>query len=251
MRGTLYGVGTGPGDSELMTLKAVRIIKKCQVIAIPVSDSRLSEPFLEEFKKRKQKGESRYYEYLKNCVAYQIALPNIPEMEQKDILYVPMPMMKEKEKLKQLHDLGAKRIEELLKNQKQVAFLTLGDPTVYSTYLYLHKRILNQGLQAEIISGVPSFCASAARLNIGLVENKQQLHVIPASYGIEEAICLPGTKILMKAGKKMKEVKETVRKYHQEIEMVENCGMEGERLYTSIDQVPEESSYYSLIIIKD
>lgn len=252
MSGILYGIGTGPGDPELMTIKAVKIIKACEVIAIPVSDLDLKEPFLEIYESKKDKMiDGKSYDYLKKCVAYQIALPNVPEMEKKDILYVPMPMIKEKKILKKIHDLGAKKIGELLQEEKNVGFLTLGDPTVYSTYLYIHKRIIEEGFRAEMVSGVPSFCASAARMNIGLVENRQQLHVIPASYGVEEAISLSGTKVLMKAGRKMREVKEAVRKYHQGIQMIEKCGMEGEKIYTSIDEVPDESSYYSLMIIKE
>ena len=57
-------------------------------------------------------------------------------------------------------------------------FLTLGDPTVYSTYLYVHKRILEKGYEAEIVSGITSFCAVAARLNMGLVEMAEPLHVL-------------------------------------------------------------------------
>ena len=68
-----------------------------------------------------------------------------------------------------------------------MAFLTLGDPTVYSTYLYVHKRVEAAGYETEIVSGITSFCAVAARLNMGLVEKAEPLHVIPASYQIEEA----------------------------------------------------------------
>ena len=62
-----------------------------------------------------------------------------------------------------------------------MAFLTLGDVTVYSTYLYLHRRVVKAGFEAEIVSGIPSFCAAAARLGIGLVETKEEHHVITAT----------------------------------------------------------------------
>ena len=245
MKGILYGIGTGPGDPELMTIKAVRVIKECDVIALPVSNTQFTEPVLETAKQEKNEA------LLSGCIAFQIAFPNVPEMKEKAILFLPMPMCKDKEKLKQIHDLSANVIKELLEEGKKVGFLTLGDPSVYSTYLYVHNRIVKSGLRAEILSGITSFCASAARLNMGLVENKEQLHVIPASYGIEEALKLPGTKVLMKAGKKMPQVKEAVRKSGQNMMMVENCGMETEQVYTSIDQVPDASSYYSLIVVKE
>ena len=69
-------------------------------------------------------------------------------------------------------------------------FLTLGDPTVYSTYMYIHKKIQNFGYDAEIVSGIPSFCAVAAKMGISLSEKAEELHVIPAVYQIEEGICL-------------------------------------------------------------
>lgn len=245
MKGILYGIGTGPGDPELMTLKAVRTIKECDVIALPISKGEFTEPVLETAEQQKKET------LLEGCIAFQIAYANVPEMKEKGILFTPMPMCKEKEKLKRIHDLSTEKITELLNQGKKVGFLTLGDPSVYSTYLYIHNRIVKSGLHAEILSGIPSFCASAARLNIGLVENKEPLHVIPASYGTLEALKLPGTKVLMKAGKKMPEVKEAVKKSGQRMLMVENCGMANEQIYTSVDEVPDKSSYYSLVVVKE
>lgn len=246
MEGKFYGVGVGPGDPELMTLKAAAVIRACHVIAVPVSDSALKEPQYEE-----AGAECRYPEYLEKCVAYQIALPVVPEMEKKARLYLPMPMMKEKEKLKQIHDLCAAAAAQQLKKGCDIAFITLGDPSVYSTCLYVHKRLVEKGCKTELIPGIPSFCAAAARLKMGLVENKDELHIIPASYEIEKGLQLPGTKVLMKAGKKMPYVKQCVKERGMQIKMVENCGMEAERLYDQVDDIPDQSSYYSLLIIKD
>lgn len=162
-----------------------------------------------------------------------------------------MPMTKDPEKLQESHDAAAARIEEYLREGKDVAFLTLGDPTVYSTYLYVHKRVEADGFPVEIISGITSFCAAAARMNMGLVEKAEPLHVIPASYPVEEALRLSGTKVLMKAGKKMGRVKEELLKLDEEVTMIENCGMEGEACYRSAREIPEEAGYYSLIIVKE
>ncbi|SES63695.1 precorrin-2 C(20)-methyltransferase [[Clostridium] polysaccharolyticum] len=245
MLGILYGIGTGPGDPELMTMKAVRIIKECDVIALPISNRQaVTEPVVLE-------AGTCSDEILKGCAAYQIALPNVPEMKKKPVLLTPMPMCKDKAELKAIHDASADKAEELIKEGKKIAFLTLGDPTVYSTYLYLHKRMVKRGLPAQIISGVPSFCASAARMGTGLVENKQQLHILPSSYGVEQGIKLSGTKVLMKAGKKMGQIKEEIKNHRQQFYMVENCGMENEAVYREIEQVPEHASYYSLIVLKE
>ena len=75
--------------------------------------------------------------------------------------------------------------------------------------------------------------------------------MIPASYQIEEALKLPGTKVLMKAGKKMKRVKEQMKILGEEGMMIENCGMENEKIYRSVEEIPDDAGYYSLIIVKD
>lgn len=85
---------------------------------------------------------------------------------------------------------------------------------------------------------------------MGLVENREELHVIPASYGVEESLDMPGTKVLMKAGKKMPYVKQVIREKALEAEMVENCGMSTERIYKNVDEIPDQAGYYSLMIIK-
>ena len=184
-------------------------------------------------------------------MAYRIARGAVPEAEKKDRIFLPMPMIKEKERLKEIHDRDADAVAELLEEGKDVVFLTLGDPTVYSTCMYVHKRLKKKGYRTELVPGIPSFCAAAARMDISLVENRQELHVLPASYQIEEGLELPGTKVLMKAGRKMAEVKRLLLEKGLEAEMVENCGMEGERICLSAEEIPEKAGYYSLLIVKE
>ena len=226
MKGKLYGVGVGPGDPELLTLKALRLVKEADIIALPGENPR-------------------------DTVAYKIVLGAYPELEKKELLAVPMPMTKDPEILEKSHQEGTDLVASCLEKGNNVAFLTLGDPTVYSTYIYIHKRIAGLGYETEIVSGITSFCAVAARLNMGLVEKAEPLHVIPASYQIEEALKLPGTKVLMKAGKKMKEVKARIQELGEEAVMIENCGMPDEKIYRSAEEIPEDAGYYSLVIIKE
>ncbi len=229
MQGKLYGVGVGPGDPELLTLKALRLIKENEVIAVPGKDIRAS-------------------------VAYQIVKGAYEDLDKKTLIPVAMPMTKDPQVLKANHDKAADQVEDYLRKGKNVVFLTLGDTTVYSTYLYVHKRILERGYEAEIVSGITSFCAVAARMNMGLVEADQPLHVIPATYKaqeMDEILKLPGTKVLMKTGKKMKQVKESIEKSGQKAVMIENCGMPSEKIYRSAEEIPEDSGYYSLIIVKE
>ena len=246
MSGTFTGVGVGPGDPELMTLKAVRAIRECSVIAVPVSDNSLEAPVCE-----KAGTESQYKEYLDRCVAFGIARGAVPEVEKKDRIFLPMPMIKEKDKLRNIHDMDADAVAEILEQGKDVVFLTLGDPTVYSTCMYVHKRLKRKGYPTELVPGIPSFCAAAARMDISLAENRQEVHILPASYQIEKGLELPGTKVLMKAGRKMSDVKQILMEKGLEAEMVENCGMENEKVYLSAEEIPEQAGYYSLLIVKE
>ena len=134
----LYGVGVGPGDPELMTLKAVRAIRECDVIAIPGSGQKIN-------------------------AAYTIVKKAVPEVEEKELAEIPMPMTRDSRKLEESHRAGTEQITAYLDQGKSVAFLTLGDPSVYSTYMYIHHRIVSRGYAAEMIPGIPSFCAAAAR----------------------------------------------------------------------------------------
>lgn len=229
MKGKLFGLGVGPGDPELLTIKALRLIQESDVIAVPGNNP-------------------------KDSVAYEIVKGAYPELEDKRLLPIAMPMTKDPVVLEENHKKAADLIETCLKEGQQVAFLTLGDPTVYSTYLYVHKRICERGYEAEIVSGITSFCAAAARLNMGLVEMAEPLHVIPATYQSEEmdeVLKLPGTKVLMKSGRKLETVRESILRSGQKAVMVENCGMPSEKVYKCAEEIPEQAGYYSLIIVKE
>ena len=229
MRGILYGVGVGPGDPELMTLKAVRMIRENEVIAVPGAEA-------------------------KETVAYQIAVQAVPELADKELLSIYMPMTHDAKELEENHRKGAKALEEVLDQGKDIVFLTLGDPTIYSTFSYLQKRVEDDGYETALVSGITSFCAVAARLNRGLVEMAEPLHVIPATYKAEEMddlLKLPGTKVLMKSGKRLKAVRESILRSGQKAVMIENCGMPDEKIYESAEEIPEEAGYYTLLIVKE
>ena len=132
MSGTLYGVGVGPGDPKLMTFLAAETIEKCPVIAVP-ADRELA-------------------------VSYRIAGGIVKGIGQKECLNLAIPMTKDQQVLKEKYEQDAELIIQKLQEGKDVAYLTIGDPTIYSTYIYLHRLIQKQGYPAEIISGIPSFC---------------------------------------------------------------------------------------------
>ena len=101
----------------------------------------------------------------------------------------------------------------------------------------------------EFISGVPSFCAAAAVLGRPLANGSEQLHIIPSSYNVEEALSLPGTKVLMKAGSRMAKVKKLLEENGYEAQGVQRCGMEGEKIYRSTAELDEEAGYYTILIV--
>lgn len=225
MAGIIYGIGVGPGDPELMTLKAVKRIRELKVIAIP----------------HKEK---------EHCTAYQIARQAVPEIEEKECIYLPMPMTKDEEVLKKSHDLAAKKVEEYLDKGEDVGFITLGDVSIYSTFAYLWERLQKEGYNTCLESGIPSFCAVAARLGIPLVSGAEELHIIPASYQIRDALKLSGVKVLMKAGRQMETVKKELKQWGASAVMVENCGMSNEKIYGSLEDIPDDAGYYSLVIVR-
>lgn len=243
-QGKFYGVGVGPGDPELLTLKALKCIRECDVLAIPVSA-----PESMDVKYGRENEDTK--KLLEACVAYQIVKPVCPEATDKDMIFLPMPMIKDKELLNKVHDTCAQAVAELIQGGKDVCFITLGDPTVYSTCMYVHDRVKQMGCATAVIPGVTSFCAAAARLDMAIAGNREEIHIIPASYQVEDSLKLPGTKVLMKAGKKMAVVKETIRKENLQVRMVENCGMETEKVYECLEEIPDQASYYSLMILKE
>ena len=142
-------------------------------------------------------------------------------------------------------------LEEVLDQGKDIVFLTLGDPTIYSTFSYLQKRVEDDGYETALVSGITSFCAAAARTNQPLVEWNQTLHIVPAVHRLGDTPDAEGNYVFMKSGKKMKQVKEILRETGKQVSMVENCGMETEHVYRSVDEIPDDSGYFSLIIAKE
>lgn len=156
MLGKFYGIGVGPGDKELLTLKAQRVLSDVPVVAVPYSKAE------------------------KDSVALQIAEDFlIPEHQ---VVKLLMPMTHDVEKLKEAWQQAALNIKPFLLEGKDVAFLTLGDASLYSTYTYLLDSLKEElpEVEVETIPGITSFSASAALVNTPLAEGKEPLAVIPA-----------------------------------------------------------------------
>jgi len=164
-------------------------------------------------------------------------------------------MIKDKEILNKIHDEIYKDIAEFLAEDKTVAFLVIGDPSIYSTYSYIHARVAENKGTAVMINGIPSFCAVAAALGISLGDNKEEIHIIPASYDVNHTLELDGTKIYMKSGKKLAQLKKALLEYEGlrclEVYAVSNCGMKDESISVGLDNLDTESGYLTIVIVKE
>ncbi len=226
MSGILYGVGVGPGDPDLITMKAVKLIKENDVIAVAGKDA-------------------------KEAVAYKIAVQTVPELADKELVPVYMPMVMDKEEQEKQHREGAKLLEKYLEQGKNVVYITLGDSTIYCTFTYLQTIVEEDGYQTQLVPGITSFCAAAARVNKPLVEWNEILHVVPAVHKLGMSLDLPGNYVLMKSGSQMAEVKKILRESGKTVYDVENCGMPNEKIYRGVDEIPDDAGYFSLIIAKE
>ncbi len=226
MSGIFYGVGIGPGDPELMTVKAVRLIRENEVIALPGKEACDTE-------------------------AYRIAVQAVPELRDKKLLSLDMPMTHDRDQMDRCHERAADAVEQYLKEDCNVLFLTLGDPSIYSTYAYVERKIAARGYRTQMVSGIPSFCAAAAEASIPLAVGHEEIHVLPASHCSDFSLDKPGSYVLMKSGKKMTEVRQALKESGRDVTMVENCGMPGEKIYRSAEEIPEDAGYYSLIIARE
>lgn len=224
MKGIFYGIGVGPGDPELMTLKAIRAINDCNIIAMP------------------DLGPERR-------TAFDIAQEYIAD---KPLLPLELPMTRDHDELMRKREIAADSICEQLDAGKSVGFLTLGDPTVYSTYSYLQRIVADRGYDTKIIPGVTSFCAAAAALGQPLCEGGEALHIVPALYGdVESALDMPGTRVLMKSGKKLSETIEVIKEKKLSASLVERVGLPGERVIKDIYTENSDAGYFCVVIIKE
>ena len=223
-KGIFFCVGVGPGDPKLMTFRAAETIRSCPVAALPSSGAA---------------------ENAAQTIAAEF-------LEGKKLLYCDMPMIRDKAKLEEAHQACARQIQNELDQGRDVAFLTLGDPSIYATPMYLHHILRDQGYETRMIPGVPSFCAAAAALDVSLCEGGEILQIIPASYpDAQQALRAPGNKVLMKSGRSMKTVKEQIDRSRFDAMAVECCGMEQETIHRSLDTVDETSSYFSVVVVKE
>lgn len=231
--GTLYGLGVGPGDPELITLKSVRILKSVDVV-FAASSTKNS-----------------------HSLAMNIARPHIPDTT--NMVILSFPMTKDKNETRLVWEKHAHTISEELRQGKDAAFLTLGDPMTYSTFGYIlkHIRILAPDIKVESIPGITSYQAAASRINTPLVEGEESLLIIPGTRFSEKYKKVSKETeniVILKAYRNIKEIVSALEddnNLFNNCTGITNCGLPGEEIVRSIDILSnKQPNYWTLIIAK-
>ncbi len=228
--GKLYGIGVGPGDPELLTLKAVRVIQEADVIFAASSSKN---------------------DY---SLAVEIAKPHIAKFA--NIIVLSFPMTSDKKITQKAWDKNARQIADVLKQGLHTAFLTLGDPLTYSTFGYILKslNIVMPFADIETIPGITSFHAASARLNRTLVEAEESLLITSGAYGGEQLRSCPRNVqniVMMKAYKNIGDINTALKDtgFRENSVAISRCGRKGEEIIDNIDMLEaREPDYWTLIL---
>jgi len=218
MEATLYGIGVGPGDKELLTIKAVRAIENSSVIVAPSS---------------MKDGDS---------IALETAKEYIKDGTEIVIKHFPMGKKDREEKAKEAYSF----IEEKLREGKNVSFLTIGDPYVYSTYIHMLKHMEERGFNIETIPGITSFCAAASLVDRTLVIGDNPLMILPANRvkDIKDEKYV----VIMKVYKYEEKVVDILEEKGFDYVYVSRAGREGQLILTDKEEIKSARDYMSLIL---
>lgn len=232
--GTFFGVGIGPGDPELLTQKALRVLSSVPVIFVP---------------KAKITDEG---------LALQILLGSVVSKTGAELKELIFPMSKDAAVLKPAWADAREAVLGVLRAGQNAAFITLGDTAIYSTYMNLlaELRQAEPGLGIQTVAGVSSYSEAAARLNLALVEKAESMAIVPCLTDVqamrpdlERFDCV----VLMKVGRRFADLRELLRGMgllpysHLALKL----GAPGEILSSQLDEVDAEKvSYMSLVIVR-
>jgi len=233
MVGTLYGIGVGPGDPELLTVKAVKVLGKVAHVFAAASS--------------------------KND--YSLALDIVRDHLRPDVPVdqLAFPMTFNPDRLEDAWQANCERVVEVLKRGKNVAFLTLGDPLTFSTFIYLMRKIHQRLPDASIrtVPGITSFQAAAASANVPLAEGEESFTIISGAKGgsrLKEVIDVSDNVVLMKTYKHFPQILAQIEEagLKDRCCFVSRCGLNGEIVERNFERLLEieQPNYLSLMIIK-
>jgi precorrin-2/cobalt-factor-2 C20-methyltransferase len=230
--GTLYGIGVGPGDPELITMKAVKILREVDMVFAAASTK-------------------NHY-----SLAVDIARAYVPENT--IVRMLRFPMTRDPDQTRAAWQMHAQTIITELEMGKNVAFLTLGDSLTYSTYGYIlrHVQAMAPHLEIQTVPGISSYQAAAARLNTPLVEGEETLMVVSGAKGGNRLRVLgakPENVVFLKAYRNVRDIQEAVAEIgtYTSCVGVTHCGQPGEEIIPDIDELNRRlPDYWTLIIAK-
>lgn len=233
MLGTLYGIGVGPGDPELLTLKAVNVLKRVTHIFAAASSK-------------------NDYSLALDIVADHIK-PGIP------VDHLAFPMTFDRNHMEHAWQANCEQVVEVLSRGENAAFLTIGDPLTFSTYIYLVRKVSKRLPEARIVTipGITSFQAAASCANIPLAEGEESFTVISAAKGghrLEEVLEASDNVILLKTYKQLPEILSRIERLGLKDSccFISRCGLDGqvvERDFVKLSQMTQPH-YLSLMIVK-
>lgn len=232
MKGIFYGIGVGPGDPDLLTLKAYKVLEKVDVVCIP---------------KSRMEKESVALNIVRQALAREL-----------NILELHFPMTKDKEELAKNWDANTEKVVEILNQGKSVALITIGDPLLYSTYSYVMERILqnHQDIQVETIPGISSAFACASELNMILAEEEESLGIVPANSDKEyllKAIQSFDNIFLMKVAKSYDLILDILEEsnFQGRAYLISRCGHPDQLVTSNLQELKgKEIHYLSSMLIK-
>ena len=225
MTGTLYGIGLGPGDPELVTLKAARLIAASPVIAYPTLDG----------------GDS---------FARSIAASLIPDAAQE--LPISIPMTTDRAPAQAAYDAGAEAIATHLENGHDVAVLCEGDPFFYGSFMYLFSRLSEQ-YSVEVVPGVTSVTACAGVVGQPLSARNEVLTILPGPLPepeLKAKIAAASSVAIMKVGRHLDKIRRVLDDLGltEKAAYVERATLPNQR-HAPLADAPENAPYFSMILV--
>ncbi len=232
--GTLYGVGAGPGAPDLLTLRAARILREVDVLALPRSS---------DF------GQS---------VAWQIVRDAVGERPDQERLKLTFPMSKEPSRVRSHVETAVSAIGERLLTGRSVAFVTEGDPSLFSTFGYVRAEALRRWpeLSVEVVPGVTSVTAVAAAGAVPLSDGMERIAIVAATYGVSDLVEILerfDTVVLMKLGAEIPEILKALEQTRltDRAFFVSKATMHEERVERDVTRlVNEHGGCFSMMIVK-
>lgn len=224
-KGRLIGVGTGPGDPELVTRKAWDTVARAKVIAYPAPDSGIS--------------------FARSIVADAISEGTIE---------IPMivPMRGARTPAQDVYDEGAKAIADKLDDGFDVAVLCEGDPLFFGSFMYLHSRLKDR-YDVEIIPGVTAMTACAAASHHALVAREDMMTILPATMAdaeMEAAIAAAQGVAIMKVGRHLPRVRDLLDNMGlaDQAQFISYASLPNQQIYP-LQEAPEKVPYFSMILL--